>query len=255
MNFSIKRWHWIVLGVVVYLTFLIAYIPAIYVASIVEKQSNGEVRLYNVSGTLFEGNASVLEAKGVRINNLDWTLSPWALLIARASLDIQGGAMRDAEQIYIDTDASIKLFSPEHFTLSDTTLLVPAKSALSQFALPIAVTAEGRFRLDLEKLKMHPQCTDLQGKGAWLNAEIDMPQRAVNLGSFEANMSCADGAFTVQVLPENSLQLKADIVVDATGDYSIDGTFKPDDSLPQDIQLGAESFFSKNEQGFYIISL
>lgn len=255
MILKVKVWQWIVLCVFAYLLFLIAYIPATYVADFVQKQSQGQVRLSNVTGTLFEGNASIIEANGFQVNNLDWTLNPWALLILRANIDVNGGAIRNSEQIYLKGKASLSLLSPESFTLTDSQIFVPAKSVLSQFTLPVTVTASGRFRVDLESLEMSPTCTSLMGKGAWLNARVDTPTQPVELGSFEANLSCDNGTLSVQVLPDNTLNLDAKISVDQDGKYTANGQFRPDAELPPVIRQAADSIFPKNPQGFYILRL
>ncbi|MFC4698621.1 type II secretion system protein N [Glaciecola siphonariae] len=250
-----KTWHWIVLAIISYIGFLIAYLPAAYVADVLHEQSKQELKLSGVNGTLFSGSALSLDASGFRVNNLTWELNPWALFLLKANIDIKGGALRDSEQLYISGKASVNLLSTNTFSLEQTQMLVPAKSVLSQFRLPIAVTANGRFRIDIDTLDMTPQCTALRGNGAWLNAEVDTPQQAVNLGSFEANLSCSEGNLTVEILPENSLQLSANILVDAEGRYEASGQFKPDDALPEVIQQAADTFFRVNQQGFYLIEL
>lgn len=255
MLFNFKVWQWVLLSIVAYLFFIIAYIPASLVSDLVQQQSNNQVRLANVSGTLFEGSASTLEVNGFRVNNVSWSVNPWALFLLRGNVNINGGAIRNAEQIYLKGYASISLFSPNEFSLKDTQIFIPAKSVLSQFRLPVAVTATGRFRVDVEELDMTPTCTNLQGKGGWLNAQVDTPNQPVNLGSFEADLSCDNGNLNVAVLPDNSLQLSANIDVDPTGKYSINGQFRPDAELPSVIQQAADSFFAKNPQGFYMIRL
>ncbi len=255
MSIRIKKWQWIVLGIIAYLGFVIAYLPAVHIASIVSEQSKQQVRLSSVSGTLFNGKAMSLEAAGFQINNVEWSLNPWALIALRANIDVKGGAIRNSEQIYVNSSASVSLLSPENFSLKDTQLFVPAKSVLSQFRLPVAVTANGRFRVDIESLTMDPTCTELSGKGAWLNAQVDTPQAPVNLGSFEADMSCDAGNLSVNILPENTLQLSANVLVGADGKYEANGQFKPEDDLPDVIQQAADSFFPKNSQGFYQVKL
>lgn len=255
MRLHVKPWQWVVLSLLTYVVFLIVYLPATYVADIIDKQSNSQVRLLNVSGTAFNGKASTLEANGFQINNFQWSLNPWSLLTLRANVAIDGGAIRNFEQVYVKGHANISLLSPKNFSLKDTQIFVPAKSILSQFTLPVAVTATGRFRVDVDTLEMTPTCTALSGKGAWLNAQVDTPNQPVDLGSFKADLSCDSGTFTVSILPDNTLALAANIVVDPQGKYTANGQFRPDPELPQVIQQAADSFFAKNPQGFYVIKL
>jgi general secretion pathway protein N len=250
-----KTWQWIVFVLISYLVFLIAYFPASYVAAQIHAQTNQQVNLMQVTGTLFNGKAAAIEANGFRVNNIEWSLNPLSLLLLNAEVSLKGGAIRDSEQIYVDGEASVNLLSVDSFSLSDTQIFVPAKAVLSQFKLPVAVTANGRFRVDIDQLEMTPTCTLLQGTGAWLNAEVDTPQQAVNLGSFNADLSCQGGNLTVSINEGNNLQLTGLIVVDSTGKYSINGQFLPNDELPSVIRQAADSFFQRNGQGFYQIRL
>jgi general secretion pathway protein N len=255
MTLNIKRWQWILLGLLSYIAFLIAYFPAVYVADFVNTQSKGEVRLASVSGTLFNGRAQRLEAQGFQINNLEWSLNPLALFALKANVDLRGGAIRNPEQIYVNGNVSVSLLAPKEVSLEDTQLFLPAKSVLSQFKLPVAVTASGRFRVDIANLEMTPTCTTLNANGAWINAQVDTPQAPVNLGNFEADMSCSNGELSVNILPGNSLQLKAQVLVGVDGKYQASGEFKPTEELPDVIQQAADSFFAKNAEGFYQLRL
>jgi general secretion pathway protein N len=250
-----KTWQWIVFSLLSYIIFLVMYIPASYLAQLVNQQSNQQVKMMQVSGTLFDGKAGVVEAKGFRVNNIEWSLKPLSLLLLKANLQVKGGAIRDSEQIYIDTTASVKLLSANQLFLQDSQIFVPAKAALSQFRLPVAVTASGRFRVDIEKLEMTPTCTLLSGKGAWINAEVDTPQQAVKLGNFDADLSCSEGDLSVDIKPGNNLQLSGRIIVDQAGNYSINGQFMPNEDLPNAIKQAADSFFQRDSQGFYQIRL
>jgi general secretion pathway protein N len=250
-----KTWQWIVFSLITYVIFLVMYIPATYVAELVNEQSNQQVKMMQVSGTLFEGKAGVVEAKGFRVNNIQWSLKPLSLLLLKANIEVKGGAIRDSEQIYIDTKVSLSLLSANQFSLHDSQIFVPAKSALSQFRLPIAVTASGRFRVDIEQLEMSPTCTLLSGTGAWINAEVDTPQQTVNLGNFDADLSCSGGDLSVDIKPGNNLQLTGSIVVNQAGKYSINGQFLPNEDLPSAIKQAADSFFQRDSQGFYQIRL
>lgn len=250
-----KTWQWIVFVLITYLIFLIMYIPADFVAEQVNKQSNKQVQMMQVTGTLFDGKAGVVEANGFRVNNVEWSLEPLSLLMLKAQLELKGGAIRDSEQIYIDTNASLRLLSPEQFSLYDSRIFIPAKAVLSQFRLPVAVTANGRFRVDIETLEMTPACTVLNGKGTWLNAEVDTPQQAVKLGGFNADLSCSEGNLSMKINPGNNLQLSGTIVVDKSGSYSINGQFLPNEDLPNVIKQAADSFFQRNSDGFYQVRL
>ena len=248
-----KKWHWIVLALFSYIGFLIAYLPATLVTQQIETNTNQQVRFNGVSGTLFEGSAQALTYKGLRINNLDWSLSPLHLLLLKANLHIDGGNMRSADSISIKGNVSTSLLNTKKIAIDSTQLFVPAKTAMSQVQLPVPVVTSGRIRLDITSFEFDQTCQQLEGKGAWLNAGIDFQQRQTNLGVFEANLSCQAPDIIVQILPDNALTLDAKIRLQADGKFFPEGTYAIPSDFPPALKQGAAFFGQETRPGQYQI--
>jgi general secretion pathway protein N len=251
----VKRWQWIILALLAYLILLLVYMPARYVTSYVQESTQNQLRFTGVAGTLFSGTSQSLSYEGLRVTNIKWDLSPLSLLWLQASLDIRGGAIRNSEQIYIDGNINLSILNPAQVNLSSARIFAPAKLLLSQVNLPVAVTALGRFRLDIANFKFNEGCQQLNGQGSWLQAGVNIEGSPLDLGSFDALLSCESPAFVLDVSPENGLALDAKISFDQNGNYAAVGTFSIPSDFPNDIRQGASFFGESLGQGRYALDI
>ena len=76
---------WIIGGIIAFLLFAIAYMPAVHVIGRIALPSN--VAVSGVSGTLFSGKAQTVVVNGLPINNVKWELSPLHMLIGKIKLN------------------------------------------------------------------------------------------------------------------------------------------------------------------------
>ena len=125
-----KKWYWILLAVFTYLLCLIIYMPAIYVTNYAQQNTQNSLIFENVEGTLFTGMAKSVSYEGLRLNNVNWEISPFSLLLLTANLDVTGGEIRKTEQIYLDGNVKMSLLNPQKFTASKARIIMPAKPLL-----------------------------------------------------------------------------------------------------------------------------
>jgi len=78
---------WIIGGIIAFLLFAIAYMPAVHVIGRIALPSN--VAVSGVSGTLFSGKAQTVVVNGLPINNVKWELSPLHMLIGKIKLNLK----------------------------------------------------------------------------------------------------------------------------------------------------------------------
>lgn len=252
---KVKKWQWFLLAVITYLLFLVAYTPASLVATYAEELSKKQVTMAGVSGSLFDGRADQIMLQGLRVNNVEWQLSPWSLLMLQANLDLKGGNIRNKNDIYIKGTVAASLLNTQAFNIQNTSVFVPTKTLLSQFKLPVFVTASGRFRVDVDELYFDQGCQQLNGQGNWLNAAINVNKKDIDFGTFKAKLSCETPAFAVQIMPDNKLALDAKLRVDLKGKYEIDGEYAISEDLPNEIKEAARFFGKPKGDGSYIITL
>ncbi len=249
-----KKWHWAVLVILAYLLFLIAYTPATYVTALIQEQSKNQISFQNVSGTLFEGQASSVSSQGIVVNNLNWQLSPWSLILLQAKLELNGGNIRNAQDIYLKGRMTASLLNTQRFSVEKAQVFVPTKTLLSQLKLPVFVTASGRFRVDINTFSFDQGCQELEGNGNWLNAGVNVNNKQVDFGTFDASLSCQGEAFALQIAPSNGLNLDAKAVAELGGKFSVQGEFNIPDSMPNEIKQAAPYFGRETSSGRYTIN-
>lgn len=244
---------WSLLGLLVYGVFLIAKLPASHVIHRINNSK--DVFVSDVQGTIWNGSASMIVVNNIAVENVSWTTSFWALLAGNATVDIKGGNLRASDKVSLQGPITINLFDQTHIQASDFTAYVPANMVIAQVSLPITVDAGGRFKILINELDMHNTCIALDAKGQWLNAGIEGLGQPLSLGNFDATLSCIEDDILVKILPPNIFNLTADARVPMNLKASINGRFKPDESLPSQVKDTAKFFGRPDAQGFYTIKL
>lgn len=253
---KMKPWKWIVLAIFTYLILLVAYLPAVHIVKFIQTNNpNLPVSIGKVEGTLWTGKVDKLIAQGIVINNLKWELSPWSLLIGNASVDLNGGKIRGSEQAYVKGNVSASLFNLQNVSAEEFRLFLPARSVMAQLPLPVPVTADGRFRVEIKEFEFNKACVNLAGRGSWLNGSVSGPSGVIDFGNFDANLVCEGDQFAIQIQPDNMLNLDAKVLLSVAGKYNINGRFKPSDTMPKEVQQAANFFGAADNEGFRKINL
>ncbi|GGW90783.1 type II secretion system protein N [Alteromonas halophila] len=249
-----SRILWCAGGLAAFLFFLLAYLPAQQVIGRITLPAN--IAISGVSGTLWEGRARTVVANGLTINNTEWQLSPWSLLIGNLSGSIKAGNIRDASSIAFQGPFSLDLFSMQHVESENFLLYLPVDRVLAEVSLPLPVNAGGRFKVSLDSLSFGPACESLTGTGDWLNATVAGTQGPIDFGSYNATLRCEGEAIGVEVKEPNMLGLSMDAVIQP--DFSgirVSGKVKPDDSLPDEVHQAARFFGQPDASGYIPIQL
>jgi general secretion pathway protein N len=239
---------WGSLCLVVYFIFLIVKLPAVHVLSKIQLPK--EISVSGISGTVWEGQAQRAQANGLPINNLNWSLSFFPLLLGEISADIKAGNIRDIDQISATGHVSV---SGQRLQADDLLAYVPANLMISQLPLPIPIQAAGRFKVQLDEVDYEAGCQQFTGKGQWLNANYTGTTGAIDLGSFNADLSCENGSIVVDVKQPNSFGLTAKTVIPANMKFAVTGRFKPEANLPQEVHQAAQFFGKPDSDGYYPI--
>jgi general secretion pathway protein N len=243
----------VLVGIAIYLVFLVANIPANQVINRVTLPNN--VSIQNVSGTLWQGKAQAVEVNGLRVSNLNWRLSFVPLLWGSVSVELDGGNVRQGQQISLVGELTTNWSDFSQLHSDDFILYLPTDQVLANVALPIPVKAGGRFRVIVNELEFDKQCETLDANGEWLNAQVAGTQGQIQLGSFGAILSCVDQVIVAKVAEPNMLGLSLDARVSGLRNISVTGQFKPDASLPDEVHQAAQFFGQANAQGYREIKL
>lgn len=251
MNQTIK---WVLLGLVAYLIFLIAKLPASLVVGMVNLPQN--IAVGGVQGSIWNGSATTVVANNIAVENVKWEISFLRLFTGRIALDLKAGNARIGGKVSFTGPVSISLFDQTDIQASDFTLYLPANMVIAQVPLPVPVNANGRFKVQIEELDYPGQCAELIGKGQWLNAGLDGLAQPLMLGNFDADLSCVENDTLVAIKEPNSFGLTANAIITSSFGISVKGQFKPSEQIPTQVKNVIRDFYPPaNAQGYYSINL
>ena len=240
---------WVLVCLVIYFIFLIVKLPAAQVLSKIQLPKS--VNISNISGTIWHGHAQRAQINGLPINDLNWSLSFFPLVLGKISTDFKVGNLRDLDQISATGHVS---FSGQRFQSENLLAYVPANLAISLLPLPIPIQADGRFKVQLNEVDYQAGCQSFSGNGQWLNANFTGVTGVIELGSFDADLSCEDKSIVLNVKQPNRFGLTAKTSIAANMKFTIKGRFKPEASLPKEVHQAAQFFGKADADGYYPIN-
>lgn len=239
---------WLIASLLVYTTFLLIKLPATQVLSRVNLPN--DIQFSGVSGTIWNGHAQQVRIRGLPIDQVSWQLAVLPLLSATVHVSLEGGSVRNIDEIAIKGEIWL---SKDHLQAQGLQLYLPTDLVITSLPLPIAVNAGGRFKLALEQLDYPKYCQALTGKGQWLNAQVQGAEQPIILGNFDADLSCEDQQIMLTVNQPNSFGLSAVAKIPADMMFSINGRFKLAPELPEEVHQAAQLFGQPDAQGYYSI--
>ncbi|WP_088331181.1 type II secretion system protein N [Lacimicrobium sp. SS2-24] len=240
----------LLLGLLAYVFFLLVKLPAAQVISRVDLPDN--IGVQGISGTIWQGHIAQMSLQGIPLSNVRWQISPWRLLTGKLAMDIQAGNSRDVDALSLQGQLSL---TPGAVGATDLQLYLPADLLIAKLPLPLPVNARGRFKVDLQELDYAQQCHSLSGKGQWLNAAVAGTQGYISLGNFNADLACENESVLVSINEPNQFGLTARATISPTLKIRVNGRFKPDQDLPQEVHDAARLFGQPDNQGYYQIRL
>lgn len=215
---------WITLGAIVWVYFVVSNFPAVWGAYALSR--GGDVAMNGVSGTIWNGRASLasVKVKGVdhSLGQLTWklnllsffTLKPCALITTH--MDNQ------------DFDGYVCIKGKTGVSLKNATASFPA--GVVQGMLPLAI--DGQFNLNLEKLDIeNSQLLAIHGKVSWMNAKIFNGANWMTIGGLGADL-VDDGK---KGLSAHIIDVNSPLHLDLVGNlpFPTGGSVKGGFSLPE----------------------
>lgn len=244
-----KKWLiWCLLGVLAYLCLLVAYLPAAQVIALVTLPKH--VKVQGVSGTLWQGKAQVIQYQGINLEQVKWQTAFLPLLWAETHVHLEAGNSRESQSLSVDTQLQLSLVDTKAFEAYQLQAYVPANILASRLPLPMPVQAGGRVKVDIQELVYAQGCQQLDGQVNWLNAQVNLPQQAVDLGQFKADVKCQNQGLLLTIQEPNKLGLDITATLSPQGPFSAQGRFKLDDDLPAAFHQGAAIFGRPDNQGY-----
>ncbi len=242
-----KRRYYIVIALLSYLLFTLATIPAAPVFELAKKQARLPVTLYGIEGSLWNGTASsaIIPAQPP-IEDLRWSLSPAALLLARLSAEVEG---KFKQQPFI---GHISLHANGELHASDVRSQLPATQVQALMALPLGELA-GDFNLNIESLTWDGQGLPVtRAKVIWLNAAYTLAE-TVALGQVEISLSPAQDNDLKAIIKnkDGMISISGEAVVSSNKRFQVDLSFTPNNNTSDNIKQSLAMFARRQPNGSY----
>lgn len=229
-------------GVVAYVVFLIATMPA----TLLFKFARGQVQAGAISGTIWHGKATTLQAGVLNLGDAEWNLHLLPVFVGRVGADIKLVQPKGYAQGRFDV----------HFngtvSASSLTASLPIESLLGSGGLPGGWTGTAQFKLDELVLKNN---WPTMAKGTVDVVDITGPANApANLGSYRVTFPAAESNTTSLV---GSLQdvegavvgLNGKLTLNAGRNYQVDALVAPRANTPPSIAQGMQFLGDADAQG------
>ena len=241
----------LVFGLLVYLAALVMSFPAERAYSYWKANSGARplVALLGLSGSVWSGKADVAVIQGQRLEAVEWSLRPWALLWGQVGLGwrFQLGEGYGQGETTLGLDGSIAFAKLE--------AKLPAK-LVATVAKAGALRPSGSVSLNLEDVLWNGQSLlSANGRVAWFGAGISL-FKPIKLGDLSLSLETSDDKVK-GVVADNGGPLSIDglLSLAADGDYQFNGSLaaRNDKALEQALRSvgrpGADGKIQVNQSG------
>lgn len=239
----------IILGVFIYLVFLVVFIPANWVVSIAPLPNN--IKVSGVAGTLWQGSADLVSIDRRLIEQVQWDLSPWALFIGQVNVDVQIGSRATAVSGQGDISWSMSGISADNLRFE-----APNHFLLGTTKLPFRTKLDGDVSLIVERLQQGtPWCEQLSGK-LFLN-RIDVKNQfgAYPLGDIALGLQCIDGQVQLNTDESmNKMGIQGTATLGENNYIAVSAKIKPTPNQPKDLTQALSFLGQQDSQGYYPVN-
>lgn len=242
-----KKRYYILIAILSYLFFTLGNIPAAKVMSLVKNNSQIPASLYGVHGSLWQGGADkLLIIDTPEINNLQWSINPAYLLIAKLQAELRASIKNQN----IIGDVSI---GPAG-TLVATDLRSRIDAAVMQELLKLPLgELDGTFIFNILRLEAEQNTLPLiDGTIKWQGAQLTLAE-TVDLGHINITLKPADDNKLLVTISnqKGQISLSGKATVDASKAYTIDLDFTPESTASENIRQSLKMFARRQSDGSY----
>ncbi|MDP4530353.1 type II secretion system protein N [Alkalimonas delamerensis] len=210
-----------------------------------------ELRLGQVQGTLWQGQVQALSYQQLELRQLRWQLSPWRLFTGQLVVQLQAGDLAEQELAYLNGQLRYGLGGVQ---LRDSLLRYPVAQIAPMLQLPLPVGADGTLMLDIDAYQQGaPWCKTLQGQASWQQARLQPPTGWIDLQHIFASLACDNGELVLITDGQNPLGLDVTARLQAAGRFSVEGTLKPDASMPEEVHQAMQFVGAPDAEGRFRI--
>jgi hypothetical protein len=244
-----KKRYYIVTGVITYLAFLLATIPAAAVLSQIQKHVP-TIAFAGVSGLLWNGTASAITINRQHLlSDTDWQLNGWRILSGELSTHVS----TRYQQQPVSGDIGVNLFGK--VIARDVNANMPASMVAQLAQMPLGEFG-GVVAMQFSQLEWKPrQVPHATGTILWNNAAVSVAETA-ELGNITITLS-DDGDRPIKAIINNrggQIKLEGDANVGDDGEYSLQLTLLPNNTASRNIRSSLGMIAKPLQNGSYQIN-
>ena len=238
----------IIIGVVIYIVFLVALVPAKVAVSLAAIPNN--IKIANVSGSLWQGSASSVEVQGKTFDQVHWDINPWALFMGKVSADIVIGSK--ATPFHSKGHVS---YSLSGLSISNLNLGTNADFILAGQRLPFRTKAGGELTLHIAQYSQGaPLCETMAGKVLLNHVNVNNQFGNFPLGELEFALGCEQGEITLTAQEANNqIGVSGKVNIGKDNRYKVAAKLKPTPKMPEKIRNNLHYLGKPDNKGYYSI--
>lgn len=244
-----KKRYYILIGIISYLFFTLGNVPAAKVISLAEKNAKLPVKLYGVQGSLWNGSADKIIMRGQpTVNNLEWSINPSALLLARLSADVKASIKQQ------NIIGNISINAIGNFSASDVRARIDAKVMQELIQLPLG-ELDGTFNINVQSLEANPEGLPVVNADIkWKNAKLTMLE-TVDLGFIDLLIKPGKDNQLVATINNKKGQLLLDGKASLNDKkmYDVNLRITPEKNATNNIRQSIVMFARRQTDGSYLL--
>ncbi|HEX2586497.1 MAG TPA: type II secretion system protein N, partial [Steroidobacteraceae bacterium] len=223
----------IITGVCAYAVFVIATAPA----SLIFKFARSQIQAGAVSGTVWHGKATTLQAGIINLGDAEWNLNVLPLFIGRLGADIKLVQPKGFAQGHVNVSMGGKI------NLKNVSASLPFDSILGSGGLPGGWTGTAQIKLDeLALVKNWPSAI----KGTVDAIDVTGPANApANLGNYRITFPSAESSTSSLVgdlrdLEGAAISVSGKLILNSDRGYQLDTMVATRPNTPESITEGIQ---------------
>ncbi len=242
-----KKRYYIIIAIASYLIFTLVNTPAATVISVAEKNVKLPVKFYGVQGSIWRGSSDSLIIQGQPpINNLQWSLNPFALLIASISADIEASIKQQKVlgHISVSSDGTIEA--------SDVRAKLDASEVQQLIAMPFGELG-GEFNLNIQSLEWQNKGLPITtGTLKWKSAKLTLAE-TVDLGNVSISVNPGKDKDLIATLNNKggSISIEGTVSLQDNKHYKLDLQFTPEKNASEHTKQSLQMFAKRQSNGSY----
>ncbi len=241
--------RWIICGVLFFVALLICQIPASFVLSLVDTPK--QLYITGVKGSVWNGQADAVTWDGQGVDQLEWRVSPLALVTGKLQLDVEAGSRKSPVKL-----SGRFSYGFSGLTAENVEVQFPAALIEGFYSLPAKVSGVIKGQVTFAS-QGEPWCEELSGEVNWFAPVLNskMLGQPFVLDDTSAKLSCEQGKLVAEVSDQGNvlgLSAKAMLLADS---YVVDGELNLGSDFPEKFKQGVGFFASPMGGDRYQISM